>query len=146
MGAKLAPALATLAESSVVLVRGKEGWRLAGAVLEENWFKRLTRAAARERAARVSGLLLRLVTSETHEPMLFPLMRSFFQALSDVPEDLHTAAETVAVLGVLAALGFDGEAVPGESVSFAPAALVTGAEKNAHYIARINQGIEASGL
>ena len=40
-GAKLAPALATLAESSVVLVRGKEGWRLAGAVLEESWLEKL---------------------------------------------------------------------------------------------------------
>ena len=43
-GAKLASALATFAESSLVLVRGREGWRLAGAVLEENWFKRLERS------------------------------------------------------------------------------------------------------
>mgnify|MGYP001567250827 CR=1 FL=1 len=33
-GAKLAAALATFAESSLVLVRGKEDWRIAGAVLE----------------------------------------------------------------------------------------------------------------
>src|SRR3989338_9216530 len=52
-GAKLAAALPTLAESSVVLVRGRDGWRLAGAVLEENWFARIQRAAARARAARV---------------------------------------------------------------------------------------------
>src|SRR3989338_714111 len=33
--AKLASALTTFAESSVVLVRGRDGWRLSGAVLEE---------------------------------------------------------------------------------------------------------------
>ena len=32
-GAKLAHALTTFAESDVVLVRGKDGWRLSGAVL-----------------------------------------------------------------------------------------------------------------
>ncbi|MDE1944540.1 MAG: recombination protein O N-terminal domain-containing protein, partial [Patescibacteria group bacterium] len=38
---KLAHALATFCESDVVLVAGAEGWRLAGAVLAENWFARL---------------------------------------------------------------------------------------------------------
>ena len=145
-GAKLAAALATFSESSFVLVRGREGWRLAGAVLEENWFKRLARAAARERAARVSGLLLRLVAGEAHEPALFPLMHSFLEALSDIPEELHTAAETFAALSVLAVLGFDRGELPGEPLAFTPAALAAVAQKSTYYIARINHGIEASGL
>src|SRR5487761_2292548 len=79
-GAKLAAALATFAESSLVLVRGKEGWRVAGAVLEENWFMRIERAAARAAAARVSGLLTRLVAGEAHDPALYPVMKGFFEA------------------------------------------------------------------
>ncbi|MDE1919605.1 MAG: recombination protein O N-terminal domain-containing protein, partial [Patescibacteria group bacterium] len=46
-GAKLAAALATFAESEVVLVRGREGWRVTGAVLEENWFMKMGHADAR---------------------------------------------------------------------------------------------------
>src|SRR3989338_1283612 len=71
-GAKLSAALTTFAESSVVLVRGREGGRIAGSVLEENWFKRMQNAQQRRRASRVSGLLLRLVAGEAHDAALFP--------------------------------------------------------------------------
>ena len=54
-GAKLAHALTTLAESEVVLVRGKEEWRVAGAVLEENWFQRLRLKNSRMRRRNSSG-------------------------------------------------------------------------------------------
>src|SRR3989344_3293576 len=56
-GAKLAAALATFAESEIVLLRGKEHWRIAGAVLEENWFSRIQGAGPRVKAARACGLL-----------------------------------------------------------------------------------------
>src|SRR3990167_3711480 len=74
-GAKLAAALTTFAESSLVLVRGRESWRIAGAVLEENWFLRLCRSEPRMRAARISRLLVRLLAGEMHDPALFPIMR-----------------------------------------------------------------------
>src|SRR3989338_6803710 len=70
-GAKLAAALPTLAESSVVLVRGGGGGGLAKK--EKGWAES-QRAAARARAARVSGLLLRLVAGEAHDAALFPVM------------------------------------------------------------------------
>jgi len=145
-GAKLASALATFAESSVVLVRGKEGWRLAGAVLEENWFKKLKRADARRRAARVSGLLLRLVAGEAQDLALFPTVKGFLEALAELPEDTHEAAEMLAALRLLAALGLDAGAIPGESSEFSPDTLAKVAKGRAGYIARINHGIEASGL
>ncbi len=145
-GAKLAAALATFAESSLVLVRGREGWRVAGAVLEENWFKRLAFIAPRRRASRVCGLLLRLVAGEENDPALFPVMRGFFGALSELPEDTHEAAEMLAALRILAALGLDAGGSQGEVSAFTPPALSRVAGDRAKYVTRINRGIAASGL
>lgn len=144
--AKLAAALATFAESEVVLLRGKESWRLAGAVLAEHWFARLPHAAARDRAARVIGLLLRLVAGETEEPALFAVVRSFFSALAELPEDAHEDCEILAALRLLVALGLDAGHIPGTPADFSPEALVTIMKDRPSYIARINRGIIASGL
>lgn len=145
-GAKLAAALATLTESDVVLVRGREGWRLSGAVLHENWFQRVRGDAARSRAARVSGLLLRLVAGEVHDPKLFSVMSGFFEALATLPEDSHEAAEVLAALRVLAVLGLDAGEIPGEVSEFTPSILAEVMHARPNYIRRINHGIEASGL
>ncbi|TSC70404.1 MAG: DNA repair protein RecO (recombination protein O) [Parcubacteria group bacterium Gr01-1014_49] len=145
-GAKLAAALTTFAESNVVLVRGKEGWRVTGALLEESWFMKMDRLHPRRRAARVSGLLLRLVAGETHDPLLFPIMRGFFGALASLPEETHDAAEMLAALRALSALGFDAGDIPGESSLFDPSLLTSVEADRAEYLARINRGIAASGL
>lgn len=145
-GAKLAAALATFAESEVVLVRGKDGWRLAGAVLGESWFKRMTSPRAREAAVRVSGLLVRLVAGEAQEAGLFPVMRGFFDALAELPDDAYESAEMLATLRILAALGLDAGDIPGAPADFSPAVLVTVMKDRSSSIARINRGIEASGL
>lgn len=145
-GAKLSAALSTFAESEVVLVRGKENWRVAGAVLEENWFTRLEHAEPRARAGRVSGLLLRLVAGEVHEPALFPVIREFFAALTNVPDSLHEAAEMLAALRILAALGLDTGTIPGDTLSFTSESLADVAKNRTSYIARINHGINASEL
>ena len=136
-GAKLAHSLSTFSESEVVLVRGKDGWRLSGAVLSENWFVKLGRAETRTRAGRICNLLLRLVAGEASDQKLFPIIRGFFYALSTLHEDLHESAEILAVLRILAVLGFDAGEVPN----------IDEIEKNrTSYIVRINHGIEASGL
>ncbi len=146
-GAKLAAALATLALSEIVLVRGKEGWRLTGAVLEENWFARLSREdGARDRAARVSGLLLRLVVGEAQDAEIFPITGSFLEALTTLPSDLHDAAEVLVVLRILATLGLDTGDIPGGVSDFSPAILFGVTESRKAYVARINTGIAASGL
>lgn len=144
--AKLASSLATFAESSVVLVRGKDGWRLSGAVLEMNWFSQLRSADARKRAGRVTGLLLRLVAGETPEPALFPVIIGFFKALAELPHELHEAAEILAALRILSVLGFDAGNLPGEISVFTPALLSQVDAARADYITRINHGIDASGL
>ena len=145
-GAKLSAALTTLAESEVTLVRGKESWRVAGAVLVERWFTRLPSAAARLRAARVSGLLLRFVAGESREPALFEIMKGFFEALAVRPESEFDAIEVLAVTRILATLGFDAGRVLGAALVFSPE-MISEVEKNrAEYITRINRGITASGL
>lgn len=145
-GAKLAAALTTLTESRVILVRGKEGWRLAGAVPEEQWFSRLPNAAARERVARVSGLLLRLIAGEAQDSDLFSIMRGYLEGLATLPEQLHEASEVLAVLRVLEVLGLDTGETPGDLSAFTPELLAAIALDRSAYIARINTGIAASGL
>lgn len=135
--AKLASALATLAESEVMLVRGAEGWRVAGATLSENHFNKLSRAA-RLRAARVTGLYVRLVSGEVADTRLFESLTRFFTALAESPEEEHEAAEILAALTLLAALGLDAGELPQD------AHAVLAARRD--YIQRVNRGIEASGL
>lgn len=145
-GAKLAAALTTLAESSMVLVRGKEGWRVTGAVLEENWFMRLEHTQVRARAVRVSGLVLRLVAGEAQDSELFPIIKGFLTALTELPEDTHEAIEVLAVLRTLATLGLDNGAISDDVSAYTTPLLTEILKNRPSYIARINTGIVASGL
>jgi len=132
----------------MVLVRGREGWRVTGAVLQENWFARLEMPDARRRAARVAGLLLRLSPGESPEHSPFTILTGFFDALSHEAEQVREGAEMLAVVHLLATLGFaDVENAREEVVSpFSPENLVRVANEREQYIIRINRGIEASGL
>lgn len=145
-GAKLAAALATFAESSLILLRGKEGWRIAGAVLEENWFKRIGKRLPRMRASRISGFIVRLAAGEGQEQPLFPVVRGFLEAVSSLSEEEHEDAEILAALRILSALGLDAGDIPGGAPDFTPDVLSRIREARPRYIARINRGIEASGL
>lgn len=145
-GAKLAAALTTFAESELVLVHGKEGWRVAGAVLKNNWFTQMRATASQTRAARICNLLLRLVAGETHDPELYPVIKAFFGVLVTLPEDAHDAAEVLVALRILSALGLDAGEIPNATTTFAPELLAVVAKNRTHYVARINQGITASGL
>jgi len=145
-GAKLSAALTTFAESELVLVRGKEHWRIAGAILKENWFVRMNHVASRERAARICRLLLRLVVGETRDSALFPIVENFFKALVELPENFHEAAEILAALYILAVLGLDTGKLPHAESAFAPELLADIMKNRTSSIRRINHGIEASGL
>jgi hypothetical protein len=143
-GSKLAPALVTLAESSFILVRGKDGWRVAGAVCGENWCLEMV-PAARVRAARISGLLLRLVVGEAEDKELFPIVRSVLEAFTHIHESTHEEIEMLGALSILSALGFDeSEALLGHPLTQDLLAEVR--DSREHYISRINRGITASGL
>ena len=145
-GAKLASALTTFAESSFVLVRGKEDWRIVGAILDVNWFSQFETISARLTATRVSGLLLRLVVGEVHDPGLFSIIAGFFEALPKLPDALHKTAEVLAVLRVLAVLGFDTGEIPGKVSEFTPPILMKINTVRTDYVTRVNHGISVSGL
>ncbi len=141
-GAKLAHALQTLNETELMLVRGKEGWRLTGAVLSENRFTTLTREA-RTCVARVANLLMRLVHGETGDPALHTLFVEFIAALPVCTTQEVAHAESLAVVRLLHALGFDaGEAPP---TGYGSSALLYADTMRTELISRINRGIAASG-
>lgn len=145
-GGKLAAALITFAESDVTLVRGREGWRVTGAVLAENWFSRLRGSPARRCAARVAGLVLRLSPGETPDGRLLPTVRDFLGTLADSDPASYDGAELIAAASVLAALGWSDDAARASRVSFAPDELARAKREREGYVARINRGIAASGL
>ncbi|MDE1919670.1 MAG: hypothetical protein KGH56_03155, partial [Patescibacteria group bacterium] len=88
-----------------------------------------------------------LVVGETHDPDLFPVMKGFFESLAALSDAAHgEAAEMLAVLRTLSALGFDAGEIPGESSTFSPTILDLVEAERGNYLARINRGITASGL
>ncbi len=139
-GAKLAHALQTFDACEVTLVRGKEGWRLSGALQGESWFRNLSRSA-RVRAGRVNGLLIRLVHGELNDVFLFPLFSQFLEDLTRLTEEEQDTAEILTALRILAVLGLDAGAVPEDS-TYAPLS----AEDRRALVTRVNHGISASGL
>lgn len=143
--AKLAPALQTLAECDAMLVRGKEGWRLSGAVLSENWFRAL-RPSARERAGRMAALILRLVRGESSDPALFEAFSGLLRALAELPEEQEDAAEVVAALAIVRALGLDDGELSDDALAYRPEALAALAPQRRALVMRVNRGLKASGL
>lgn len=142
-GAKLAHALQTLRTSEVYLVRGKEGWRLTGAQLQDDCFANLTQEA-RTRAARVSGLLQRLLGKEIDDTYAYDLFYGYVEALRTLEPEHHDHAEALIALRLLNAFGVDaGELPPG---GYTLEALMYATESRTGLIERINNGILASGL
>ncbi|MBU0750361.1 recombination protein O N-terminal domain-containing protein [Patescibacteria group bacterium] len=143
-GAKLAPAVQTLSESDISLVRGKEGWRLAGAILTYNWFQKLE-GMQRIRAGRVANLLVRLVPGQMQEPELHQIYSEFLRILPTLTETQQDAAECLAALRILRTLGLDTEPLP-EGEVFSETMLADITDDRKEVIVRINRGITASGL
>jgi hypothetical protein len=129
----------------VILVRGKDGWRLSGAVLSTNLFSALP-PEARVRAGRVAQLLLRLVQGETKDPELFAIFRAFLTTLPTLTEDEADAAETIAVLCALGVLGLDAGEMPEGANRFTRLALQAVVANRQAFIRRVNHGIASSGL
>ncbi|KND46832.1 MAG: DNA repair protein RecO [Parcubacteria bacterium C7867-004] len=139
-GAKLASALQTLSETEVTLVRGKEGWRLSGALLTEDHFRNLDQQG-RLRAGRVASLLLRLVHEEAGDSVLYDTYLDFLRALPEATEDAQDALECLAALTILRSLGLDAGPLPSIEIN-EPLSPITRRD----IVMRINRGITASGL
>src|SRR5262249_23645884 len=79
-GAKLAPALQTLSLVDVILVRGKDTWRLSGASAVQNYANELS-GEARASAGRIARLLLRLMQGESSDHQPFFILKAFLESL-----------------------------------------------------------------
>lgn len=145
-GAKLAAALTSFTESDIILVRGKEGWRIAGATVVTAWYRELPSRLARVCAARIVGLVTRLVAGEASDPALFDTLRAYFEALVHSRESHYEAAEILAALRILSALGLDAGDSLGEVTDYSEPLLARVTVTRTEYIARINRGIAASEL
>ena len=145
-GAKMGAGLQTLAESDVTLLKGKEGWRLAGSILGKDWASALPKRA-RVRAGRVSELMLRFVRGEVSDPALYDIYTNFIGSLASLSEEEQDAAECLAVLRILRALGLDAGVIPGSSdEDYGEEARAAVQADRKDIITRINRGINASGL
>lgn len=142
-GARLAHALQTLSLTHATLVRGKEVWRVTGATLEKEYVRELG-SSARNRIARVSGLLQRILAREDADERIFECFHEFLQALTTLKEEEQNAAETLVVLRILSILGFDaGDPIP---EGYGPDARAYVDAHHKQLIARVNKGIAATGL
>ncbi|MES2225415.1 MAG: recombination protein O N-terminal domain-containing protein [Patescibacteria group bacterium] len=144
-GAKMAPGLQTLSFCDVTLLRGKDGWRTAGAILEANWARALP-PDARRRATRVMELAQQLVRGEHRDADLFTILTSFVTSLPALSEEEADAAELLAALRLLHVLGLDAGDTYGALDDYSPTRLQEANDVRAHLITRINHGISNSGL
>ena len=144
-GAKLAPALQTLALADVILVRGKETWRLSGALIGERYAATLS-PSSKARAGRIARLLLRLMQGESSDHAPFFILKGFLEALPSLPDAEADAAECLAALRLLQTLGLDAGDLPGDDYDFSADVLQAIEVGKRTYVTRVNRGIEASGL
>jgi len=148
-GAKMSAGLQTFCEADVSMVRGKEGWRMTGAILAKNWANVLPKEAC-VRAGRVVELALRLTHGESMDTgaALFKIFTGYLAVLADAArtDDEHDAAELLAVLRVLRSLGLVADPIPGDDGQFDTETLALVHADRKSFITRINSGIEASGL
>lgn len=144
-GSKMSAGLQTLSSSDVTLLRGKDGWRMAGSVLEVNWARELP-ASSRKRAARVLELAERLIRGEHADPELFSILSSFLAALAGRNEEDQDALEVLAVVRLLQVLGLDAGDTLGAPDDFTDTALERAKATRANLVSRSNRGITASGL
>ncbi|HEY0010942.1 MAG TPA: recombination protein O N-terminal domain-containing protein [Candidatus Paceibacterota bacterium] len=144
-GSKMAIGLQTFTESDVTIIRAKDGWRLTGALPTCNWAATLT-FQQRTRAARIAELMRRLAQGEEPEHRLYETVLSFVRVLPTLSEDDAEYAEFLAALRILHILGHDAGELPGGFGNYEPEALHAIRDERKAYIARINNGIGASGL
>ncbi len=100
---KMRYALQNYARANVGLVRGKRGWRLAGASSADSSF---TSTPCLTAFARISELVLRLVQGEEQNEYLFAALSEAHDALLQENGALWPTIEIVCVARVLYTLGY----------------------------------------
>lgn len=100
---KMRYALSHYSRCKVSLVRGKRGWRVAGAVSIHNIFSTIHGMTA---CARISSLALRLIHGEDKNEYLFAALTEAREAFARGEESTVPTIEIVCVARILYALGY----------------------------------------
>src|SRR5665213_2633285 len=101
---KMRYALQSYARADVALVRGKNGWRLAGASAATSAIGKDTSGVSA--FARVSDLILKLVAGEERNEYLFETLSHAHTALMRESVEAHATIEIVAAARIMYALGY----------------------------------------
>ena len=131
------------------LVKGKRDWRVTGAVGARVSYFECTLPAARESSARVATLVRQFVHGEGADEGLFESLWEYLSALPSLNANEVRIAEYVAVLRILAALGYVAKTDDVEEFigpTYSAALLASADKKRKRLVERINQGLGASGL
>lgn len=106
---KLRYSLQIYSRSTVSLVRGRTGWRVTNARLEQSYFSVLVGTEKNVILGRVHSLLRRLVRGQESHHALFDALREGFSFLINAPETSLQEAELLLVLCTLHHLGYLGD-------------------------------------
>ena len=146
---KLRPYLLPGTRGTYSLVKGKADWRVTGAVGCVHTYYETDVRAAHECAARVLALLRQFVHGEGRDEALFIALWELCVSLPGLSAEDLRIAEYVAVLRILAALGYVAPTAGVEefmSAEYTAALLKRASEKRKDLVALINRGLGASGL
>ncbi len=147
---KLRPHLQVGTLGTFTFVKGRDVWRVIGAVETKNVFFELAeRPLAGEAAARVIAVVRQFIRGEGSDPYLFSALFEFFKSLPDILDEFVLEAECASVLRVLAALGYVREetgTMPFLTVAYDTATLHKVRATRTALVRVINEAISESGL
>ena len=146
---KLRPYLLPGTRGAYSLVKGKAEWRVTGAVDAHTTYYECARDDQRASAERVLSLIRKFVHGEGADQELFTALYRFLESLPSLPERAVQIAEYVAVLRILAALGYVAKTDGVEefmSAEYTAALLARAEVRRKDLVTLINHGLGASGL
>lgn len=147
---KLRPHLQVGTTGTFTFIKGRDVWRIIGAVDTANsYFELAGNAPAQEASSRVMAIVRQFIRGEGSDPYLFSALFEFFRALPHLEERHIADAECIAVLRILSALGYvreDAHATPFLQISYHPSVLEEIHLSRPQLVRLINEGINESGL
>lgn len=145
---KLRPYLLAGTRGHYSLVKGRVEWRVTGAVGCLHTYYETEERAAHECAARVLALLRQFVHGESRDTGLFLALWELIASLPTLNQKDIQIAEYVAVLRILAALGYVAKTGVEEFIDaeYTAALLARASDRRREIVTVINHGLGASGL
>ncbi len=132
------------------LLKGRDVWRITGATDTTNaYFDFGEIPEAQKSVARVLSFVRQFVRGEGNDPYFFQTLWGFIEALPHGDVNALRDAECVAILRMLAALGYvEGDEVvsPFLALSYDPPLLLEVGRARLSLVKVINEGMNASGL